>query len=44
MHKSGNPPTPAGQSLRVVKLQALARGQATGKGSSYALFKHKRKL
>jgi len=44
MHNTGNPPTPAGQSLSVVKLQALARGQATGKGSEYALFKHKRKL
>ena len=25
MFKTGNPPTPAGQSLKVVKLQALAR-------------------
>jgi hypothetical protein len=33
MFKTGNPPTPAGQSLKVVKLQARSRaGQANGKG------------
>jgi hypothetical protein len=43
MFKSGNPPTPAGQSLKVVMLQALRVGKATGKGLEYAPFKHKRK-
>ncbi len=44
MFKSGNPPTPAGQSLSVVKLQALRVGKATGEGFEYAPFKRKRKL
>ena len=43
MFKSGNPPTPAGQSLKVVKLQALRVGEATGEGIKYASFKRKRK-
>ena len=44
MYRSGNPPTPAGQSLRVVKLQALRVDKATGEGFEYAPFKRKRNL